>query len=270
MTSRVVPSSNSAVTTSCWSSVPGRSDPLGREDPQRLDPGSDGPIVAATRGDPARAGSAASIESRANRRPPSWGIAAVGLRTIKLRSGAIRLSRRPSWSWVSDSMIEGRVVAPQAEPEAPLPFRLPWQAPMLQPALESSGTTSVRKLAGRAHVGTLDADLDLGGLIPERSPGASPLPSALGRTTPPAADRRDPRRLDDEPALRGDVAERAVCRRERHGELLPRLGRPDDGCRLDLEADGSHRNARRSTGESAAGASSQSSARGNRIRARSR
>ena len=77
----------------------GRGNPLGRENPERLEPGRGRPIVAGSRADPAQ-------QRLGLDRIPAEPLAAfvrdraVGLRTIKLRSGSIRLKRRPDRSWV--------------------------------------------------------------------------------------------------------------------------------------------------------------------------
>ena len=78
-----------------------RQDPLGGKDPQRLDAGSGGPIIAGARGDPGEQGLGLDRVAR-EPQAPFVGDGPRRLEHDQARSGAIRLTRRPDWSWVSD------------------------------------------------------------------------------------------------------------------------------------------------------------------------
>ena len=125
----------------------------------------------------------ASRESRRNRLPPSCGTIPDGLSKTRLRSGSIRLTRRPRASCVSDVRSNAGSSPRRLNRNPPLPFKLPWQAPMLQPALEKRGTTSLRRPGGRTHA----ARVTFSSTRAHRSPRLitiQPCPLALGRTAP--------------------------------------------------------------------------------------
>ncbi len=89
-----------------------------------------------------------SREPTSKRLPPSWATAAVGLRRMRLSSGRSRSVRRANWSRVRTARSKSGSW-PRRESLKPfLPFWLPWQAPALHPAHDSTAMTSLRKLTG--------------------------------------------------------------------------------------------------------------------------
>ena len=125
----------------------------------------------------------ASIERGSNRRPPSWGTKAVGLSKTRLCSGATTLRRRPPASWVIEAKSNDGSSPRRLNRNPPLPFKLPWHAPMLQPALEKSGTTSVRSPVGRTQV-ERDTRTSISAARSPKPTRTIPCPSASGTTTP--------------------------------------------------------------------------------------
>ncbi len=126
---------------------------------------------------------AASIELRPNRRPPSWGMIPDGLSRTRLLSGAITLTRRALASCVSETKSNEGSSPRRLSRKPPLPFAFPWQAPALQPALEKSGTMSVRSPGGRTQA----ARSTVSSTEARRSPRlttSDPWPSALGAMRP--------------------------------------------------------------------------------------
>ncbi len=93
------------------------------------------------------------------------------------------LTRRPNWSWVRDWKSKSGSSPRRLRRKPPLPLRLPWQAPILQPAFESRGTMSVRKLAGRFLVAR-STRIPTWTDKPQPIARRAPLPSAKGLTTP--------------------------------------------------------------------------------------
>ena len=215
---------------------PGRREPLGREDPERPDPGRRGPIIAATRGDPAQQGLGLD---RSAGKPQA---ALVGYAGRRLQEGQAPLRRQavdaPAELVVGQRLeIEVRIVAPQAEPEAALAAQVavagPHVAAGLRKQRDDVGAEARRPMLRRVDRRGSRPQTDR----PPTSPEDPPLPSACGRTTPCGRDRRYRRRLHDEPAVAGHVAERAVRQSGGHGELLATVRtREDDGCRLDAQA----------------------------------
>src|SRR5580765_309323 len=69
----------------------------------------------------------------------------MALRRIRLCSGSNGLVRRAEPSRVSANRSSSGSWPRSESLKPPLPYLLPWQVPALQPALEITGSTSLRK-----------------------------------------------------------------------------------------------------------------------------
>ena len=77
---------------------------------------------------------------------------------------------QPVYSPARQVMGEGQIIKfgifpAQAEAKPPFPLKLPWHAPMLQPAFERRGAISARKPVHTNPAGTSNANFDLGCLV---------------------------------------------------------------------------------------------------------
>ena len=220
MTSRVVPSSNSAVTTSCWSRAPGASDPLGGKDPERPSPWA---AMCRSSRPPRRSSRSrvsASIDSRRNRWPPSWETAGR-LEDDQAPLGHDRVDAPAELVAGQRAVIEVRVLAAEAEPEAALAAQI-----AVAGAHVAAGLGEQRDDVGRESSPAASP--------PHSRPGASAStdrPRNIARMTPSVgpwrdnAAGRDDRERRRAPRPTGSRGSRPGASRplaERHGELLPR------------------------------------------------
>ncbi len=109
---------------------------------------------------------------------------------------------------------------------------------MLHPAFDSSGTTSARKLAGRAtSVSTTWTRASA--REPSNRARRTPVPAPVGWITPSGVIAASLDGSTTQPARAGHVAERSITPAERHRELLSRpLAGEDHARRLDARASG--------------------------------